>query len=307
MTTKATALRTILFALLYTSCGTGSVDGSSKPRVSRTPAPPSGDAGGLTLETSFDLSKCGYDIARPTALLSSSRLNMLPLTFTVPGLLGIFPPKQVDVNATMIAEISLTRSVITEQSSASTSGSTEELNAALERYHRGGEATLIDVDSRAKLGETYPEWKGVFCSVQAAKRIDRNFSGHVAIEFNQPLPFAPMAASNKARFLLEMKAKRAWSGIVAKVTESDDPSASVGTSWTGSVIAEPVATSVTTAKGKAVSADAAVKFTYDFGGAEKTGAIGVPSSAIWYLNFASKSVLLIQLDAGDGKVVDFIP
>lgn len=291
-------------------CGpAGSIDGSSSFPGSKaneaegrvdpnkgSKSPPIGD-------TSFDLTKCGYSLDSQTAIIASQQLAMESSTITVsvPVLGGIFQSKKtVTINGTFIMETSLNRQTVSYKSTSSPSIDSAEVTAALAASTGSGDATIMDSDDRAKIGETNPEWAGIFCTLQPATRIERNSDTHVTTEFSQPVPYGVIAAGDVERLKTEWGTKRTWSNVVAKIVESTNPSIQAGTALTGNVVAEPIKMDPSSPLG-----DIALRITYNFGGAEKNQMIGLPASIVWYVDSASHKVKSVQVDTTGGAPVAF--
>jgi len=263
-----------------------------------------------SLEATFDLGRCGFDPSKAGAILSSKRMAMIPqsMNVTTGGIL-VWQTKST-LNGMSILEDSLERSVVTYSAQFSPAVESAESTAITQKYSAGVAADILPVAERAKIGETYPDWKGVFCSFQPAMEIQRGLTDNVSISLDKPLPLAPVIVTDIARLRSEIGVKRAWKGITAKVTESTDPDVPVGSSWTGVAYSQPVAKAavLTGSAGKTViNSELGVKMTYDFGSEAANRAIGLPKSVIWYIDTATKSYKLMQVDFGDGTVQNYLP
>jgi len=76
------------------------------------------------------------------------------------------------------------------------------------------------------------------------------------------------------------------------------------------VYSNPVASSVAVVgpNGKTnISAEMAVKMTYDFGGESANDAMGLPKSVTWYIDTGTRSFKLVQVDFGDGLLKNYLP
>ena len=74
-----------ILACLTFACGAADMPGSGLG--SRTSA--TGTAVQPSSETTFDLTKCGFDLTKPGSTISSRRMSMVPKTMQVTA--GIFP------------------------------------------------------------------------------------------------------------------------------------------------------------------------------------------------------------------------
>ena len=298
-------------SLLTASCGPTEMPSSGTPP--RTAAPTkNGDADAST-ETTFDLSKCGFDKSKPGVNFASRRLAITPIPMTVTSVLlgGLFSKTDnVVINGLAILEDSMTRSVSTFSGTVTPVVDSQDVKPILAKLSSGFAADILEPTLREKLGETNEDWKGVYCSFQPAIKLERGALNRVTVDLDKPLPISPSAVSNLVRLKSELGSKRSWKGITAKVTSSIDPSVVVGTVWTGSATAEPVPASVAidgVAGQVSVAAELAVKLTYDFGSAEANKALGLPQSIIWYIDTATKGYKLIQIDFGDGVPLNYLP
>lgn len=306
---RGLALTSILSSLLTVSCGDVDLPDSGLSRGV------SGDGQGVkaSSELTLDLEKCGFDLSKPGANLSSRRMAMVPKSMVVNTKLlgGLFTTQtNVTIAGMSIIEESLSRSVATFSAQATPATESEEVSASLKSLTSGFTADLLTTAERSKIGETYADWKGIFCSLQPAMRIERGLTEKIIAEFDKPLPVSPLMMASIARMKSEIGVKRSWSGITAKVIESSDPNVPNGSSWTGRVLSQPVKASIEVdgPSGKvSINADLAVKMTYDFGSAQSNAALGLPSSVIWYIDSATKSFKLTQMDFGDGVVVNYLP
>jgi hypothetical protein len=297
-----------LFSLLVTSCGAVDIPDSLDHRGNRN-----GDATAGSSESKFDLSRCGFDLAKSASTISSRRMAMVPKNMTVTTTLlgGLFTTQtNVAISGLSIDEQSLTRNIFTFTAQATPAVDSEEVQSIISNLNSGLTADLVTPADRAKIGETYSDWKGVFCSFQPAKKIERGSTEKVVTELDKPLPLSPLLIADVGRLKAEMGVKRSWTGITAKVVDSSDPEVQVGSSWTGRAFSSPVAASVQVdgPSGKLnIASDLAVKLTYDFGGARINAAIGLPSSVTWYIDDATNSLKLTQVDFGDGVMVNYLP
>ena len=298
---------TSIVVALLTSCGAVDMPDSGVGKTS--------NANGVTgsSEATFDLSGCGFDISKPQAGISSRRMAMTPQNKTVTTkILGGILTSQTAISITgmSIVEDSLSRSVSTFTAQSTPTVTSDEVTAQLTQYNSGVSSDLLDLATRAKIGETYPEWKGVFCGFQPARKLERGSTQKVTAELSKPLPVSPLVIAPLARLKSEMGVKRSWTGIAAKVVESSDPDVITGTVWTGRADSVPVSSStvVDGPSGKVtIQSEIAVKMTYDFGSVAANKALGLPKSVTWYLDTASKGYKLMQVDFGDGSPVNFLP
>jgi hypothetical protein len=264
-------------------------------------------------EIQFDLSQCGFDASKPGTQISSRRMSMVPVTKTVnvPVLGGILVAQQnVTISSLAINEDSLARSVGTFSAQVSPEVSSPDVTALLNQYSGGYAADLIDVATRSKIGETFPDWKGVFCSFQPAIKLQKGSAEKVIAELSRPIPVSPLLTAPLSRLKSEIGVKRTWSGITAKVSESTDPNVPVGSTWTGRVESMPVSSSaaINGPNGRqTIQSELAVKMTYDFGSVAANRALGLPKSVIWYIDTSTKSYKLTAVDLGDGQPIYYLP
>lgn len=286
------------------SCGpNGSIDeGSSvtpKP-VDDNPQPnTTADANPTTAksteEASFDLTQCGYSLASPSAILNAQQLAMVPTTVNITVPVLIFQSKkEVTINGTFVMESSLSHQTVSYKASPSGYGDVAAVVSAVASATGSGNATLMDVEKRSKIGEINADWAGLFCTLQPAMSIQHQSDQSVTADFSQPVPFGVLVAGDAARIKIELASKRTWSNIVAKVVASTNPAVPVGTAYTGNVIMEPVAVG-------GGGGDVAVKVTYNFGSAEKNQILGLPSSIIWNIDTAAHTIKTVQVDIVGGK------
>ena len=294
----------LLLLSVLTSCGpNGSIDGGSSITGKKTDADPrtappadaNSTAAKSTAETTFDLTKCGYSIASSTAVLNSQQLAMVPATISVTVPVVIFQTKKdVTVTGTFVMESSLGHQTLSYKATPSSNGDVAEVAAFVASATGSGEATLMTLDKRAKIGESNPDWAGMFCTVQPAMTIQHNGDQSVTADFSQPVPFGLLVGGDAARLKLELASKRSWNNVVAKVVASTNTSVPVGTAYTGNVTLEPVSVG-------SGGDDVAVKITYNFGSAEKNQILGLPSSIIWNIDTAAHTVKSVQVDVVGGK------
>jgi hypothetical protein len=261
-------------------------------------------------ESDFDLAGCGFDVSKPAAVFESRRLTMIPQPMTMTTGEIFAWQVQTSLSGNGVFEESLMRSVGTYSAQFSPAVQSAQASAVLARHSAGFAADLLPPAERAKIGELYPEWRGVFCSFQPAIEITRGSTEKVTISLDKPLPLAPVITADLERLKSEIGVKRTWKRITAKVTDSTDPHVPSGSSWTGVVSSHPVASSVAIVgpNGKSnISAEMAVKMTYDFGGESVNDAMGLPKSVTWYIDTGTKSFKLVQVDFGDGLLKNYLP
>jgi hypothetical protein len=302
-------------ALFISGCGTGEMPGAGIP--TRTPAPSSPAGADATSETTFDLSKCGFDLSKPGVNFGSRRMSMTPMpkAVIVPIPIPIFGgiltrTENIVIDGIGIMEDSLSRSVSTFSGSANPVVDSEEVKPIIAKLTSGFAADILAPAARAKIGQTNPDWKGVFCSYQPAIKLERGSTEKITVDLDKPLPISPVVVAGLDRLKSELGTKRIWKGITAKVSSSTDPNVVVGTVWTGGVTSESVAatTTVDGTTGKVtIQSELAVKLTYDFGSIEANKALGLPKSAVWYIDTATKGYKLMQVDFGDGVPVNYFP
>ena len=294
-----------ILACLTFACGAADMPGSGLG--SRTSA--TGTAVQPSSETTFDLTKCGLDLTKPGSTISSRRMSMVPKTMQVTA--GIFPiATNVTISGMAIFEDSLSRSVSTFTAQSSPAISSEQLSAALAAYNSGFATDVMPPAERAKIGVSNADWRGVFCTVQPAVKLERGSTEKVTVSLSKPLPVAPLVVSDITRMKSEIGVKRVWTGITATVTDSTDANVPVGSVWTGGATSQPVAASaiIDGPNGKVtVQAELAVKMSYDFGSDAANKALGLPKSVTWFIDTPTKSFKLMQVDFGDGVPVNFLP
>jgi hypothetical protein len=276
--------------------------------------PTSSDGSGVTPsgETEFDLTKCGFDVSKPDAMISTTRMAMVPVSKTVTvQVLGVpIGTQAVTVSGMAINEDSLTRRVGSFSVQSTPQVQSPEIVELTSRYSGGFSADLMSLTDRAKIGSLQPEWKGVFCSFQPAVKIQKGTTERVQVELSKPMPVSPILTADLARIKSEIGVKRAWTSITAKVVDSTDPNVPMGSVWTGRVDSAPVASTVAiaTATGRqTIQSELAVKMTYDFGSAEANRAIGLPKSVTWYISTATRSYKAMAVDFGDNQPVYYLP
>lgn len=296
------ALHQSLLVFFVASCGpNGNIDGGSaigkkqdgdQRNTSDQTAIP--DPAKPTSETSFDLTGCGYSLSPPTAVLNSQQLTMVPATVSTTVQLILFQSKKdVAINGNFVMESSLARQAISYKATPVSNADAAEVVSFVKGATGSGEATLLDLDQRGKIGTISPDWAGLFCVLQPAAKIQHNAVQNVTAEFSQPIPFGVLVNGDAARLKAELAGKRTWSNVVAKITDSNNPTAPVGSAMTGNVSMEPVSV--------AGNGDIAVKITYDFGSADKNQLLGLPSNIIWYIDSAAHKIKAVQVDVVGGK------
>lgn len=284
------------FGLL--SCGTDGFDTStsSKPKsddqtVVTASSDPTPTPGG---ESEFDLMGCGFDPEKPQALLASEQLSMQSFkkTYTVPVLGGLLT-KQTEVTYTgsLVLESSLRSQIFSHGASASTSVEVDAAKTYLSNLKSATEAQIIEPAARAKLGLTYPEWSGLFCTLQPTRQLTDSTGHQVSVSFSKPIPIGVLAVAGLERIKAEINGTKSFGNIEAKVTSSDDKNIAVGTVYNGSV----QVSSVPVSSVAGVSGDFAVTIRYDFGGADKNKMIGLPTSVTWILDSVQKKVTASQV------------
>lgn len=294
----------LMLLSLIASCGpNGSIEegsgltskGSEPDTRTTSTADANANAGASTAETSFDLTKCGYSVASPSAILNAQQLTMKPTTVSITVPVLIFQTKkEVTITGNFVMESSLAHQTISYKGSPSAYGDVAAVMAAVASATGSGNATLLDVDKRAKIGETNADWAGLFCTLQPAMTIQHQSDQSVTADFSQPVPFGLVVAGDAARIKAELASKRSWSNVIAKVVASTNIAVPVGTAYTGNVTMEPVAVG-------AGGGDVAVKVTYNFGSAEKNQILGLPSSIVWNIDTATHTIKTVQVDVVGGK------
>ncbi len=284
--------------------------GSDMPDLGGSKRGDDGKAVVASDETVFELSKCGFDMSKPSTVFESRRLSMVPMPMTMTTGEIFTWQVQTTLTGNSVFEESLTRSVGTYSAQFSPTVQSSQASAVLAKHSAGFAADLLPPAERAKVGEIYPDWRGVFCSFQPAIEINRGSTEKVSISLDKPLPLAPVLRADLSRLQSEIGVKRVWKQITAKVTDSTDPNVPNGSSWTGAVTSQPVASSIAImgANGKTtINAEMAVKMAYDFGGETANHAMGLPKSVTWYIDTATRSFKLVQVDFGDGVLKNYLP
>ena len=298
----------IIVNTMAASCGPGEMPSGTPPTRTPRTAPVDSNADAAN-ETTFDLSMCGFDKTKPGVNFSSRRFatTPIPMTVTTAILGGIFTKTDnVVIDGMAILEDSMTRTVSSFTGAVTPAVDSADVKPIVAKLSGGFAANILEPTPREKLGETNADWKGVFCSYQPAVSLERGAIERVTVDLDKPLPVSHSVIANLKRLKAELGIKRFWKQIAAKVTTSTDPSVAVGTVWTGSATSEPVAPTATVA-GAAIQSELAVKLTYDFGSPEANKALGLPKSITWYIDTASKSYKLIQIDSGDGVLENYLP
>jgi hypothetical protein len=232
---------------------------------------------------------------------------MVPKLVSIPRLLWT---DTVTIKGSAIFEESLERSVITYAAQPSPASTAEQVTTALKPLRSGFSADLLKLDQRAKIGLLHEDWKGVFCTLQPAVRLEHGLSDKIVVTFDKPLPISPLMVADRQRLLAELGIERAWDGITAKVVESLNSDVAVGTVWTGKAILSkvPAVTDIDGSDGKvSIQADVAVKLSYDFGSPSINQSMGLPAAMTWYMDTAAKGFKLLQVDFGDGQLVNYLP
>jgi len=261
-------------------------------------------------EAAFDLSQCGFDTAKPAAVFDTRRLTMVPQPMTITSGEIFVWQVQTSLSGNSVFEESLLRSVGTYSAQFTPSVQSPQASTVLAKHSAGFAADLLPPAERAKIGEVYPEWRGIFCSFQPAIEITRGSTEKVSISLDKPLPLAPVLKADIGRLRSEIGVKRIWKQITAKVTDTTDPNVPAGSSWTGVVHSQPVASSVAIMgpNGKTtINSELAVKMTYDFGGESANDAMGLPKSVTWFIDTGTRSFKLVQVDFGDGVLKNYLP
>lgn len=261
-------------------------------------------------ESSLDLSACGFDVSKPSTVFESRRLVMVPQPMTITTGEIFAWQVQTSLSGNGVFEESLLRSVGTYSAQFTPTVQSPQASAILAKHSAGFAADLLPPVERAKIGEVYSDWRGVFCSFQPAIEITRGSTEKVSISLDKPLPLAPILRADLARLKSEIGVKRSWKQITAKVVDSTDPNVPLGSSWVGVVSSSPVASSVAIVgpNGKTtINSDLAVKMIYDFGGESANDALGLPRSATWYIDSGTRSFKLVQVDFGDGVLKNYLP
>jgi hypothetical protein len=283
----------IVVIALLPSCGPKGFDSGSdfKPST-RTDT---GDVVPPAAETSLDLTTCGYDVEKPASLAISRRLTMEPVKKTIKGILGDIlglPPTEVTFNGTMVIEGSLTGYVLSSGTTATPNlTNSVEVTDTLKNLRSGADAKLLDVGTRARIGEVHPAWAGLYCVLQPATQFVSNIDKRIVLDFSQPIPYGVLTLADLERIKSELRSKRSFTKVTAEVVSSDDPSIVAGSKIEGTITAGlvPVA-SIPGAVG-----DVAVSITYDFGGPESTVKLGLPTSMVWIINTTEKTLGSVQL------------
>jgi hypothetical protein len=284
--------------------------GSEVPDLAGSRRSDNGEVAIPSSEIAFDLQNCGFDTSKPAAIFESRRLTMVPQPMTMTTGEIFSWQVQTSLNGNSIFEESLQRSVGTYSAQFSPTVQSPAASEILANHSAGFAADLLPPAERAKIGELYEDWRGVFCSFQPAIHIVRGSTEKVSISLDKPLPLAPVLQASLERLKSEIGVKRVWRQITANVTDSTDPNVPAGSSWTGVVHSQPVASSVALVgpNGKTtISADMAVRTTYDFGGESANKAMGLPRSVTWFIDTNTRSFKLVQVDFGVGVLTNYLP
>ncbi|MCX6125576.1 MAG: hypothetical protein NTV34_12655 [Proteobacteria bacterium] len=304
--TQAVSFRWTLvpfMACVLVGCGVQDFDSGTSTKPKRDPAG-SGSSASATAEKVLDLSVCGFDLSKPTTLTTSRRLTMdsFKRTADTSILGGLFPMKtEVTFSGTLVIEGSLSGLLVSGASSALPAIDNTEVNVVLNDIKGASEIQVLDAAMRGKIGEAYPDWTGLFCTLQPAKQFTSNGANHIVVEFSQPIPFGVLTLASLGRMKTELATKRTFSKVTAKVIKSDNVNVAVGTLFEGSVIAGevPVAT-LTGAKG-----DFAITITYNFGGKEKNKLLGLPMAMSWYIDSTTKTLTSVQVQSNTDLLTSF--
>lgn len=232
-------------------------------------------------EETFKLTDCGIDVNNQTGVNVSASLTMNPIVkkYEVGGLFR----RQVDVSflGKSVIESNLKNYVTSFSSSTNSTMTSDDISSTLRQLKGVFEGTLIDVNDRAAIGQTYKNWAGVFCSLQPSKNIVLTQLGRISIDLLEPIPVGVSTLLDFSRAKAELGVKREWSRIEGKVNRSEIASIAEGSILALTVSNEPIKFEGNTAE---------FKLSYSVEKDGKTIKIGFPDAVTYSIDTSSKSI-----------------
>jgi len=129
---------------------------------------------------------------------------------------------------------------------------------------------------------------GISCTVLPIAQVAADSGGKTSeVKFTPALPFFISPAEDAATYQAEIGSGRSFKKIIAEIVASGITEYEVGSTFEGSV-------EITPADAAAEGADYAVHVVTDFGGAEKTAAIGLLPDATYYFAGGNLSVIVVN-------------
>ncbi len=165
-------------------------------------------------------------------------------------------------------------------------------------------AQVMPAKERTDLMSKSPEWNGVLCTVQPVTELKTVKGGKgKLISFDPPLPMSVSPKANQKRYDAEIGSGKTWTNITAEIKSSADPAYPTGTKLTGTVSIAPadpnLTLQVSQAGGtKTFSASRAFTLRFDFGGVDKTLALGINPMQTLYMDDATHDVKIVVVDTG---------
>ncbi len=165
-------------------------------------------------------------------------------------------------------------------------------------------AQVMSAKERTDLMSKSPDWNGVLCTVQPVTelKIVKGGKGKL-ISFDPPLPMSVSPKANQKRYDAEIGQGHTWNNVTAEIKVSADSTYPAGTKLTGTVSIAPADPNLTLQVNqnggtKTFSASRAFTLRFDFGGVEKTLALGLNPMQTMYIDDATHDVKIVVVDTG---------
>lgn len=165
-------------------------------------------------------------------------------------------------------------------------------------------AQVMPAKERTDLMSKSADWNGVLCTVQPVTELKTVKGGRgKLIAFDPPLPMSVSPKANQKRYDAEIGQGKTWSNITAEIKSSADSAYPTGTKLTGTVSIAPADPNLTLQVNqnggtKTFSASRAFTLRFDFGGVDKTLALGLNPMQTLYMDDATHDVKIVVVDTG---------
>lgn len=276
-----------------------------------------GDEGGESQSLDEILKDCGVDaetLKDPDAVLLDKTLTAWPKVFvgqaSVPLVGTVTYNVQVytklKIHATLSEMVQTTDFDLKVTPDDQLVGKTVRTEAGKKTEPNKGttRAQVLGTKERQELMSKSPDWNGVLCTVQPVTELKVVKGGlGKLISFDPPLPLSVSPKANQKRYDAEIGQGKTWNNVTATIKVSADPAYPADTKLTGSVQiapADPHLTLQINQNGgtKTFSASRAFTLRFDFGGVDKTLALGLNPMQTLYIDDATHDVKIVVVDTG---------
>lgn len=212
---------------------------------------------------------------------------------------------QVEIDVNLVFEASLTElknSVRLTIAEAKPKVAFAEAKKEISGFSGDTHYRFLPVEERVVLYRNDPQWQGVKSAIQPVVHFSSTLgNSRTVIQFEDPFPVSISPLSNLEDLQSEIGDKREWSGLKAKVVETENPDLSVGSTYTGSVTIKKIPShfELPELRGgpRVINSDIAFEIYTNFQSEDTTRALGMYPLMRYYFDCGAKDFKAIISDS----------